>query len=369
MKFVLATPLFPPDSGGPATDAAQLHAELPKYGIETVVCSFGSVRHLPSGIRHLVYACKLLKCAKGADGIISLDTFSVCIPAAIVSKLIRKPLIVRVPGDFAWEQATQRFGVTDSIEVFQKKRYGWRVELLRSLQKFAARSAALLVVPSDFFQAIVLQWGIAPDRVKRIYLGLDFSEGPVAPSNVPEGKILFSLGRFVPWKGFSMLISLISELSEQSKFALSEWHLVIAGDGPLRAELEKQVLDLHISERVTFTGFISHAEALGWLRQADAFALNTSFESFSFQILEAMASGVPVITTAVGSIPELITNNVEGILCAPDDREAFKSAILSTQTDAEKWHERTEAAKLKAAEFSIEKSVRLFADELIRLCD
>jgi glycosyltransferase involved in cell wall biosynthesis len=365
MKLVLATPLFPPDSGGPATDAAQLHAELPKYGIETVVCSFGSVRHLPSGIRHLVYLGKLLKCAKGTDGIIALDTFSACLPAAIVSKLIRKPLIVRVPGDFAWEQATQRFGVTDTIEEFQKKRYGWSVEIMRSLQRFAARSAALLVVPSDYFRDIVLQWGVNAGRAKRIYLGLDFTEKPVVPSSVPEGKILFSLGRFVPWKGFSMLISL---MCEQSNPELSEWHLVIAGDGLLRAELERQVRELDVSSRVTFTGLIPHAEALGWLRRADAFALNTSFESFSFQILEAMASGVPVITTAVGSIPELITNGVEGVLCAPDDREAFKTAILSTQTGSEKWRERSELAQRKAAEFSIEKSVRLFADELTHIC-
>ncbi|MDR3548048.1 MAG: hypothetical protein P4M11_07255, partial [Candidatus Pacebacteria bacterium] len=134
MKLVLATPLFPPDSGGPATDAALLAKELPKHGIETVVCSFGKVRHLPSGIRHVAYAFEVWKEARRADGIVAFDTFSACLPAAWVARVLRKPLIIRVPGDFAWEQATQRFGVTDSIEVFQTKRYGFRVEMTRWLQ-------------------------------------------------------------------------------------------------------------------------------------------------------------------------------------------------------------------------------------------
>ena len=358
-KFVLATPLFPPDSGGPATDAVLLQTELPKYGIETVVCTFGSVRHLPSGIRHIWYAIKLFKLVKGTDGIIAFDTFSVCVPASIVSRFTGKPLIVRVPGDFVWEQARQRFGVSDTIEVFQSKRYGFRVEFLRALQKYAARSAALLVVPSDFFGRIVSHWGVQTKRVKRIYLGLDFTEKAVMPTKIPDGNILFSLGRFVPWKGFSMLIELMPQLPG--------WHLVLAGDGPLRTELEAQAHTLGVAERVTLTGVIPHSEALGWFRSADAFALNTSFESFSFQILEAMESGVPVITTPVGSIPELVTNGVEGVLCAPNDKQALLETILSVKREPENWQKRTKAAQQKAQNFSIETSVRLFAEALTKI--
>ena len=361
MKLVLATPLFPPDSGGPATDSVLLYKELPTYGIEATVCSFGTVRHLPRGIRHLCYTYNLLISSFGANGIIAFDTFSVCLPAVFVSRLLFIPLIVRVPGDFAWEQASQRFGVTDSIEVFQKKRYSFKVEMMRSLQSFAARSSVLLVVPSDFLRGIVAQWGIAPKRLVRIYLGLDFNEETTAPSNVPEGKILFSLGRFVPWKGFSMLIALMPDLPKG-------WHLVLAGNGLLREQFEQEVCELGVADRVTFTGDIPRPEALGWYRRADAFALNTSFESFSFQILEAMTSGTPIITTAIGSIPELITNGVEGVLCTPNDSEAFKKAIVSVETEPEKWKTRTEAAKRKAQEFSTTASVSAFVSLVTKIC-
>jgi glycosyltransferase involved in cell wall biosynthesis len=285
-----------------------------------------------------------------------MDTFSVCLPAALVARVTRKCFVVRVPGDFVWEQAVQRFGVTDTIEVFQQKRYGFSVEILRTLQRFAVRQANLVVACSDFLKDIVATWGIAPGRLTRIYLGLDFDDMVKAPQNVPEGNIIFSVGRLVPWKGFDMLIDLLPELPE--------WQLVIAGDGPMRSALEQQARSLAVSDRVTFTGALPRAQVLGWLGRADAFAFNTSFESFSYQLLEAMYSGVPVVTTPVGSIPELLEDGVEGVLCAPNDKHAFRDAIRSIPSEPALWKKRTEAAKTKARTFSAARSAELFAQAL-----
>lgn len=360
MRLVIATPLYPPDAGGPATDAAMLVKHLPAYGIDTDVYSFGMVRHLPPGIRHLRYAYGLWSHARSADVIVAMDTFSVAIPAALVARLIRKRLVVRVPGDFVWEQAVQRFGVTNSIETFQRKRYGLGIEMRRSLQQWAMRQADLVVACSDFLKGIVAQWGVAQERLTRIYLGLDLTEECQAPEHVPEGKILFSLGRLVPWKGFMLLIDLLPKLPG--------WHLVIAGDGPERTALESRARALDVASRVTFTGALPRSQALGWYRCADAYALNTSFESFSYQLLEAMASGVPVITTSAGSLPELLENGTEGILCPPDATDAFLTAIQSVETDPELWKKRTEAAMRKAASFSAERSTAEFASKLKSVC-
>lgn len=360
MKIVIATPLYPPEIGGPATDAASLVAYVRTQGIESTICPFSRVRHLPKVIRHFVYGLHLARAMRGADCVVAFDTVSVGLPAALAARLMRVPLIVRVPGDYAWEQSVQRFGVTDSIDVFQKKRYGFRVELLRSIQRFVVRSATRSIAPSDYFKHLMSGWGMKPERLIRIYLGVDFDKPIEAPRAVPDGKILFSLGRLVPWKGFGMLIDLLPELPG--------WHLVITGDGPLRGTLRAQAHTLGVEERVTFTGALPYAEVLGWYRRADAFALNTSFESFSFQIVEAMMSGVPVITTTVGNIPELIENGVEGVLCAPDDIEAFRNAIVSVETESELWKKRTAAAVEKAHRFSIATSMQLFVEALKNIC-
>jgi glycosyltransferase involved in cell wall biosynthesis len=361
MKILIATPLFPPQTGGPATDSALLAKELPRHGIEVFVVPFSEVGHLPPGVRHAAYAFKLWRAARGVRVIVAMDTLSVCVPAACVCLLARKQLVVRVPGDFAWEQAVQRFDVKDSIEEFQHTRYGWRVELMRSLQHWAVRRAVLVVTISDFIQSIVVQWGVEPQKMKRIYLSINFDERPVMPERVPAGKILFSLGRFVPWKGFGMLVELMPRLPK-------EWHLVLAGDGPLRGALEARVKGLNLESRVTFLGALPRQEALGWYRRADVFVLNTSFESFSFQILEAMNAGAPIIATTAGSIPELLESSTEGVLCAPNDAEAFLAAIQSTQDEPYLWKSRREAAQAKARRFSTQRSVDDFAAELKKLC-
>lgn len=90
---------------------------------------------------------------------------------------------------------------------------------------------------------------------------------------------------------------------------------------------------------------------------ADAFVLNTKFESFSFQIVEAMAAGVPIITTNVGSLPELIESRREGILLEPDDLDGFNESIKSVVADKTLWHDRVQQAKQKAQQFSIERTV------------
>jgi len=360
-RLVIATPLYPPEIGGPATDAAGLVAHLSKRGTVSTVCPFSSCRWLPRGIRHFAYAYRLLRGAYGADGIIAFDTFSVGLPAVLVAWLLRVPLIVRVPGDYAWEQGRQRFGVTDTLEVFQYQRYGFWVELLRKCQRLVVRRAELVVVPSDFFKGIVSSWEVDSQRLVRIYLGLDLLEESKSPTVVPGGKIVFSVGRLVPWKGFSMLIALMP--------LLPEWHLVIAGDGPLRVSLQEEAHTSGVADRITFTGPLTHEEVLGWLARADAFALNTSFESFSFQVLEAMLSEIPVITTTAGSLPELVLNEEEGILCAPDDAVAFRNAIASVAVDSEKWQARVAAAKRKASFFSKEASLNAFVEAIQKICD
>lgn len=359
LKILIATPLYAPDSGGPAMEAALLVHELPKEGIDVQVCSFGRVRHLPRLVRHMKYALDLLNKSKNVDFIVAIDTFSVCIPAALVSIITGKKFVVRVPGDFAWEQSVQRFGVEDDIVSFQNKHYGWKIEALKLMEKLAVRRADLVVTCSEFLKKIVSGWGVNENKLMSIYLGIDLEEKFVLPQR-PEGRIIFSLGRFVPWKGFGMLVDIMLELP-------SEWKLVIVGDGPLKKSLQEEVTTRSLNDRVFMPGILPREHVLGWYRACDVFVLNTYQENFSFQTLEAMAAGANIITTTTGALPELITNGVEGVLCEPGDKEAFKSAILSTETDLSMWKARREKARNKSNNFSEKESAEKFAQALRNL--
>lgn len=350
MRIVIATPLYPPEIGGPATYTKELESELLKRGVDVKVVRFSEIRHLPKGIRHIRYLQLTVRALRTADVLYAQDTLSVGFPAYVASIISRKPFIVRVPGDQVWEQAQQRFGCRESIDVFPFFSWRWHPYLmfLRFLQNIVVRSAKSVIVPSKYFAKIVTHWHVSSDRIHVVYNGINL---PLPLGEKPKNlytPTIITVARLVPWKGVGALIEMLGNLPD--------WHLLIVGDGPLRKSLEQQSYNNNLSERVHFTGALSSNLVLGWYQTAEVFVLNTSFESFSFQVLEAMASGIPIITTNVGSLPELIENGEEGILVQPNDTIAIEKAIESLHKEPDIWESRTHAARKKAGQFSIQKT-------------
>ena len=156
MRILISTGLYFPDIGGPATYTKFLERHLPQNGIDFEVVAFTGVRKYPKIIRHLVYIFLLLKKGRNADIIYALDTVSVGVPALIASFLLRKTLYLRVPGDYAWEQGQQRFGITDTLdEYLVKKEKAFPVRVLAWLQYRVAKRAAKIIVPSEYMKTVV----------------------------------------------------------------------------------------------------------------------------------------------------------------------------------------------------------------------
>jgi glycosyltransferase involved in cell wall biosynthesis len=271
---------------------------------------------------------------------------SVGVPALLAARILGKRFFVRVPGDYAWEQATQRFGVSDTIDEFQHKKYGWKTNSLRVLQTIVTKYADTVITPSEYFRKLVIGWGVSSTKVVTIYNGVNLTIEPFKGIVKPAPLTIVSAGRLVPWKGFATLIEVMAQLPN--------WHLVILGDGPERKVLQGRIDALGLSNRVELLGNVTREEVFAWCRAADVFVLNTSFESFSFQIVEAMAAGVPVITTNTGSLPELITDGKEGVLVNPDDVPALVSSIQSVVKERVGWQQKTSAAIKKSEQFSVE---------------
>lgn len=346
-KILIATPLYPPEIGGPATYTLQLEKELPKHGFSVCVVAFARSRTLPKGISHLHFFARVLRAMKGVDFVLAQDPVSVGLPTILAAKLMRKKVVIRMPGDYAWEQSVQRFGITDSIDTFQGKKYAWRVELLRKLQRWVSRQAVQVIVPSKYFKEVVGTWGIAPDAISVVYNGLEMLAPPQEAAR--QERTIVTSGRLVPWKGVGALIALMAEVPD--------WQLVVLGDGPERETLERTAVEQGVAQRVTFKGSVSHEQVLKQCVSASLFVLNTHFESFSFQTVEAMMVGARVVVTNIGSLPELITDGVEGRLIAPDDMQSLKDIIAHYDADEAAWDERSRKAQKKAEKFSVEQTV------------
>lgn len=369
IKILIATGLYAPEIGGPATYVAMLEEHLPRRGIDLMVMPFSQVRKYPKMIRHFIYAIKLYSASREADAIYALDPVSVGLPAMLVARLTGKNLYLRIAGDYAWEQGQSRFGVTDSLDEFVSKKhedYSVPVQVLRQLERKVARAAKRIVVPSDYMKGVVAKWGIREEKIVRIYSAvhpLPFSKKtePQEESSNEAKAIIVTAGRLVPWKGIATLIDVIKDLKEKGRIV----KLIVAGDGPLRESLENKIKSEDLQDQVTLAGRLDKSELAETIRSADVFILNTEYEGLSHQLLEVMDTGVPVITTDVGGNPELIENHMSGLLVSFDDKDALAGAVLNVLDNKELRVRFVQNARLKLADFTETKVIDQIVHEVL----
>ncbi len=355
-NILIATGLFPPEIGGPATYSKLLEDELPARGLTVAILPFRTVRRLPKLIRHAAYFCQAFWKAVRADVIFAQDPVSVGIPAAAAAMLARKKFVLKIVGDYAWEQSSQRFGVSDRLDEFLKKKYGWKVELLRGLQKWSASRAHAIVVPSEYLRGVVLQWGIAPERIRVIYNAFDppvrtLSRDAARKKLSVVGTVLISVGRLVPWKGFDALVELGKELQKD----IPDIHIMIIGSGPEHQRLCQKIRESHAQELVLLAGNLSREDVLVSCIAGDVFILNTAYEGFSHTLLEAMAMGIPICTTRAGGNAELIRDQENGIFFEWNNIDQMKAAVARIVRDKNFGRALAERARKKAQSFSTER--------------
>lgn len=371
MRVLIITGLFPPDIGGPATYSRFLYEELPRYGYQTEVLSFRAVRKLWPVFRHVAFLFEILKRGRRADILYAQDTVSVGVPAALANIFLKKKFLIRVPGDQVWEQGVRRFGIEQSLDDFPYFSWSWHPYLwiMRRLQGFAVSKAEALVVPSKYMERIVSRWPVSPRKIVHIYNGIeefgDTGNKPVLRGLLKfQGKLIISIGRLVPWKGFSALIGLLPRLKSE----FPETKLLIVGGGPLLATLERQAAELGLTDDVVFTGELERDVLLRYIRVADVFVLNSRYEGLSHQLLEVMGVGVPVIVTNAGGNPEVIDHERNGYLVNPDDTRAIGEYASALLKDANLRGKIVAAAKRKVKQFSNEKMVHDTARLLKKIC-
>ncbi|MEM4188257.1 MAG: glycosyltransferase family 4 protein, partial [Candidatus Hadarchaeum sp.] len=324
MRVLITTGIFPPDIGGPATYVPHIAHGLTRRGHEVIVLTLSDGidvndrgypfqvirirRGIPKPWRQIRTLAAIWHLGREAD---VLFVNGLAFEAALANFVLRKPLVIKVVGDFAWERATTAGLTTDDFESFQQNRYGWRIEWLKAVRTFWIRRAHQVIVPSQYLARWVANWGVSKDRIFVIYNAVARVDG-VEPSPVPL-KTSFraiTVGRLVPWKRIDQLLEALSHLPEIG--------LVVIGDGPERSQLEALARKLGVSERVHFAGSLSKFETLRLMAACDLFVLNSTYEGLPHVVLEAMALGLPVVATAVGGTPEVVKDGETGILVPPE---------------------------------------------------
>jgi glycosyltransferase involved in cell wall biosynthesis len=186
---------------------------------------------------------------------------------------------------------------------------------------------------------------LAPDTDLRSELGLT-SETPLIGTAVV----------FRPQKAVEVLLEAHARLLR----TMPDVHLVIAGEGPTRAEIQRRARELSLDGRVHFLGHRDDVDAI--LRSLDVAALSSDFEGSPLFVLECMANGTPIVATAVGGIPQMVLDGETGVLVPPRDPEALAGAIEHLLVDPERRAVLAAAAANRLSEFRIDAVARRFAD-------
>lgn len=351
MRIVIATPLYPPEIGGPATYAKLLLEGLPEKGIEVTLVKFSEVRHWPKGARHLVYFWRVRRALRGADFALALDPVSTGLPVCLAARLAHKPFFVKVVGDYAWEQGRQRCGITAPLDEFVRTRkVPLVVGILRGVETYVASRAKHVIVPSSYLEGIVATWGIPKSKIQVIHNAVPletFGALPEAVQKLPR-PLVVTAGRLVPWKHMDRVIDAVAQLRENGVPA----SLVVVGEGPelerLVSHAEKKLKHGHL-----FTGALSHADTLATMSAADVFVLNSSYEGLSHFLIESVSLGVPTIATAVGGNAEVLTNEENGLLVPFGDTPVLVDALTRVLTDAKLRAHLSLRAKESSHRFSV----------------
>lgn len=369
MRILVCTGIFSPEVGGPATYTRILAEKLTKRGHEVRVITYSNsdvIASEPRGERgnlqgiasspfradprndnygvtrilrsrfkpwhYFKYFLAVKKYGKDAGLIYAQDPVSAGYPSHLAARILRKPFVVKITGDYSWEQSMGR-GVTDElIDDFQKlTAYPFWIGRMRQIQINVCREASLTIVPSQYLKRLVSGWGVNPDKIKVIYNAVHIPKLTGLTKHANEFLIVSS-GRSVPWKGFGVLREVVSTLSNSM-------------------ELDTRRVRLEILQNMP------RAEMLRRLAAADLYVLNTGYEGFAHSVVEAMAVEVPVVTTNVGGNPEVIEDGYNGLLVEYNNAEQIKNAIRKLYQDAELRRKFIQNGKTTVKKFWLEKMI------------
>lgn len=267
MRIVIATPFYPPEKGVLGMYAKGLEGAFERFGHEVTIVRFSAFLHLPPLVRHSAFGRALRRAAKGSDLIVALDTWSVGLPAMVVSKMTGVPLSLRIGGDFLWEAYVERTKQPVRLSDFyaEKRPLTFKERII-----FIGIRALLKHTHSLFFNS-QFQIGLWQpiygfDRAKARVLENYF---PVRTEDIlpPQGKIFVSAGRHIALKNYDELLRAFKRVQTQNP-------------------------DIELDTRS-----LPHAEHHKRLKTAYAVVIPSISEASSNTAIDAVVAGKPFIMT------------------------------------------------------------------------
>ena len=203
-------------------------------------------------------------------------------------------------------------------------------------------------------RSILSFYGLPGDRVPVIYNGVDLSRCRIK-EDYAGGRRLLHIGRFNEQKDHRGLLDAFVRIRKE----IPDMSLDLIGDGERMEDIRSYARQLGLEGSVRFLG--SRSNVYPHLREADIFLLPSKYEGMPMTIIEAMGTGLPIVATAVGGVPDMLTNEESGLLTARSP-EAVAEAVLRLARDEELRQRLGRRAKQESRRFSAEHMARCYCD-------
>jgi glycosyltransferase involved in cell wall biosynthesis len=310
----------------------------PKVQVARVVASL--LRRDPVGMAKLI--ARTLRSTARDRASVSLAAFHL-VEAAVVWDYCERKSCRHVHAQFGTTTATvamlaaeignlvsgQSAGVTWSFTV-----HGYHE--FTAEQKYGiarkTRSAAFVVAVSDYTRSQLMRVSAPADwpKLHRVRCGIHLDRFSYSPrSEARNPPTVVAVGRLSPEKGQYVLLDAARVLKERS----FDVRIRLVGDGPSTGDLQEHARDIGVDDIVEFTGAIAPAEVAVALADADVFCLASFAEGIPVSVMEALACGVPVVSTYVGGVPELVENRVSGCTVPAGRADLVADAIEALVAD------------------------------------
>jgi len=228
----------------------------------------------------------------------------------------------------------------------------------RQLNKFFYKHCHLIPVSLSGLvkESVVESYQLAPDKVPMIFNGIDLSKCLPKEDYARKGNFkILHIGRFSEEKNHMGLITAFGKFHGNHP----DSELCLIGDGKLRPDAQAFAAEKGLEDAVKFLGLQSNV--YGYMHDADVFALTSNFEGIPMTLIEAMGTGLPVVATRVGGIPDMLDD--DSALLVPVDMDAVAEAFEQYYCDEMMRQNRGKAAASRAAGFS----ARIMAENYLRI--
>lgn len=318
------------------------------------------------------YGAWLVRERRRFDLVLALGAKTTAVPGLLAHLATGLPLVVLslTSGEFAEPISAASLARGASL---RRLAAPWQ----RFRRLMLGRAAAAVAVSDEVAQGF-LSLGVPPERVVRIPMGVDTDRfRPAEPGEraalrarlgLPADRTLFAfVGRLSRAKGLPMLAGLWPGVVARHPDA----HLLLVGSGEgsfddCETEVREIAATAGVADRLTITGRTDDVPP--WLRAADAFLFPSDREGFGLVLLEAMATGLPVVTTAVGAAPEVVRDPAHGRVVPPGDGDAFAAAIDDLCARRAEWPATGAAARAAVVEgYGLDAVAARYADLLRRV--